>query len=263
MLNASQIVLSRSGKQILREINLEVKSGEQLAIVGPNGAGKSSLLKCLAGLLSPSAGEVSIDGQSLRKCSRLELAQKIAYLPQTFEVWLPLSVFEFVLMARYSQRSSRFAFGAKDFAACERALKLCRVWDLREKELRVISGGERQLTLIAGALAQQAKIFLLDEPTTFLDPINQQFVHAVLKELLQELDLTLIAATHDLNSALIAYGRIVGLREGRVVFDGAAKEFVKSQNLIAVYGKDFPKVKHPQIDMELILPDGLNLSTNI
>lgn len=260
MLRVTELSLIKSARPILSGVNLELKVAEKLAVVGANGAGKSSLLKCLAGLYDPNSGRVEIAGENLNKLSRLEVARRIAYLPQQFEVWSPLSVIDFMLMARYAHSPGFRAFSKTDLKLCEQALELCKMLSFRDKDLRSLSGGERQLVMIAGALAQQAQILLLDEPTTFLDLQNQHLVQQVLKDLFSTLQITVVAATHDLNSALLGYERILGLREGCVVYDGPAKDFLDNGTLIAVYGRDFIKVQHPQSGVKVVLPDDFGMS---
>lgn len=255
MLRAVELSLIQNSQPILCEIGLQVSAGDKLAIVGANGAGKSSLLKCLAGLIKPSAGSVELRGRPLLDRTRREIAREIAYLPQQVEIWSSLTVKDFILMARYSFKGGFLGSAKSDLGVCQEALARCGMSAHWNRDLRELSGGEKQLVLIAGLLAQQANILLLDEPTTFLDLQNQHLVQAVLKELFATLKITVVCATHDLNSALLGYNRIVGLRMGRLVYDGPANKFLDNGTLISVYGRDFEKVKHPRSNSYVVLPD--------
>jgi iron complex transport system ATP-binding protein len=231
------------GRRILGSVDLEVRWGECLAVVGPNGAGKTTLLRLLTGLLAPSRGRLSWHDGDYSQLSRRDLARRIAYVPQSRPLRIPLSVEEMVLLGRYPFLSPlRLAPQQSDFAAVSRALRLAGVEDLRRRPLAELSGGERQAVYIAAALAQEADLMVLDEPTTHLDPSHQRDVANLLSRLNRQGGLSVVVATHDLNFASLLADRILALRGG-----------VRPPKLGEVFGAPFSVIRageRPMIVLE-------------
>jgi iron complex transport system ATP-binding protein len=173
-----------AGRRILGPLELDVERGESVAVVGPNGAGKTTLLRLLAGLLAPSAGEVRLAGRPLASYSRKGLARRIAYVPQLRPIRVPLTVEAIVLLGRYPHLGAfQLAPAARDLEAVAEALRLTEIEHLRRRPVEELSGGERQSVYIAAALAQEAEILVLDEPTTHLDPRHEREIAVLLPRL--------------------------------------------------------------------------------
>jgi iron complex transport system ATP-binding protein len=231
-------------RTILGPLDLDVLAGECLMVVGPNGAGKTTLLRLLTGLLAPAAGEIRYRGRPFAGLSRRQRARHIAYVPQVRPASVPLTVFEVVLLGRYPHLSPlQLAPRAADFAAVETALSVVGIADLRERPLDELSGGERQAVYIAAALAQEAEMLVLDEPTTHLDARHQRDVAALLLKLKAETGLTVVAATHDLNLASLLGDRLLALSGGRALAVGSPAEILRPELLADLFDTDFELVR--------------------
>jgi iron complex transport system ATP-binding protein len=217
LLQAIDLEVQLGGRRVLHGITLALQPG-WTAIVGPNGAGKSTLLRALAGLQTPRAGEVRLQGRPLAQWPAAERARQIAWLAQQGVLTGDLTVRELVALGRLPHLGLFGTAGPRDEAIIDQALHEagCAAW--AERRLGELSGGERQRCLLARALAVQAPVLLLDEPTTHLDPPQQVAVVRLLRRLGQQG--TVVSVLHDLPLALQA-DRLVLLREGRVVAAGA------------------------------------------
>src|SRR6185295_14457529 len=213
----------------LGPLDLEVAAGECLALVGPNGAGKTTLLRCLAGLRTPSRGVVAHRGRNFAELSRRELARRIAYVPQVRPANVPLTVREAVQLAP----------SAADHRAVDHALAAAGIEAFAERPLDELSGGERQMAWIAAALAQEAEVLILDEPTTHLDPRHQRDVAGLLHRLHRENGATVLLATHDLDLAGLLGDRVLALRSGRIVSLGPPREVLAADSLAALFDAPF------------------------
>ncbi len=206
-------------RRVLRGIDLALDPGGLVALVGPNGAGKSTLLRALAGLLRPTSGSVTLDGVDVLAMSRAALASRIAVVPQTFDTLFPFTVREIVGLGR-SARLGLFARPTRsDDEAVERAISDQDLSALAGRRIDALSGGERQRVVLAMALAQEAGVLLLDEPTAHLDPSHQRSVLLRVGELARTRGVIALAVLHDLNLAALA-DRVVVLHDGSIVADG-------------------------------------------
>ena len=244
LLAARDLGWHAGGQRVLGPVDLEVARGESLVVVGPNGAGKTTLLRLLAGLLAPSAGEVRFEGRPVAGYSRKGLARRIAYVPQLRPVRVPLTVEEMVLLGRYPHLGAlQLAPGRRDFEAVAEALRLAEIEPLRHRPVDELSGGERQSVYIAAALAQEAELLVLDEPTTHLDPRHQREVAALLPRLRHEAGRTVVTATHDLNFASLVASRLVALQDGRVLAAGPPAEILEPRTLETLFQAPFEVVR--------------------
>lgn len=216
-LRAENLQVALGATPVLHGVSLELQPG-WTAIVGPNGAGKSTLLRALAGLLAPRAGGVWLDGRPLQQWSARERAQRIAWLAQQGQAQGDLTVRELVELGRLPQLGLFGAPGPADRRAVDRAMQAteCAAW--AERSLQQLSGGERQRCLLARALAVQAAVLLLDEPTTHLDPPHQVALVRLMRE--QARHGVVLSVLHDLPLALQA-DRVVVMQAGRIVASGA------------------------------------------
>jgi iron complex transport system ATP-binding protein len=213
------------------------------------------LLKCVNRILTGATGETRILGRSLQQYSQAELAKRVGYVPQAEARHFDFRVFEFVLMARYPHLSPFTTVSEKDEQAVWEALRLTGTDQFADRLHGTLSGGERQKVLIAAALAQDAQILLLDEPTTFLDPRHQSDVLDILHRVNRESGVTVVSVTHDVNIAALTSDRVLALKNGRVVFCGAPGELMNNAVLDAVFDKQFLFVTHPDTAQPLVVPE--------
>ena len=218
----------------VRGLTLRAESGGWTALIGPNGAGKTSALRALAGLVSFD-GEVRVEEQDVRKLGRRALARIVAFVPQKPETPPELTVAEYVLLGRTPHISYLGGEGKRDREAAARALRRLELEEFAQRPLGSLSGGELQRTVLARALAQEARVLLLDEPTTSLDLGRQQLVLELIDELRQD-GLTVVTTMHDLTLAGQYAEHVVLLNGGSVVAEGAASEVLSAQNVSAHYG---------------------------
>lgn len=254
LLEVRHLGVEIDGNPILHDVAANVGHGQFLSLIGPNGAGKSTLIRCLAGLIPPSRGEVLLDGRSLGEYARRELARSISYVPQADARSLPFSVRSFVEMGRYPHLGAWAAPGPADVRAVEAALDRTETASLASRSMESLSGGERQRVLIAAALAQGGRVLLLDEPTTFLDYRHQMWIVELLERLHRDEGLTVVAATHDLNWTVTVSDAVLALRDGRVVFHGAAEEVLAADRLEAIYQTRFELVTTGARSLPLVVP---------
>jgi len=241
-------------KQVLRDVSLVMARGEYVAMVGPNGAGKSTLLKCLDRILTGGSGEIEICGRPLASYRQKELARLIGYVPQADGRVFPFTVEQFVLLGRYPYLSPFTPVSRQDRQVVREALELTGTVEFADRLLPTLSGGERQKVLIAAALAQGAEILLLDEPTTFLDYRHQAEIRCLLARINRESGATILAVTHDVNSAALESDRIVALKEGAVAFCGLPCELMQPHVLAQIYATPLLLVDHPVARLPVIVP---------
>jgi len=244
LLAAQGLTWGTGSRTILGPLDLEVRAGETLVIVGPNGAGKTTLLRLLTGLLRPRSGEISWRGRPYAELSRRELARRIAYVPQIRPARVPLTVEEVVLLGRYPHLSAlQWAPRASDFAAVDEALSRVGAEELRKRRVDELSGGERQAVFIAAALAQEAELLVLDEPTIHLDARHQSDLAGLLHGLAGESERTVVLATHDLNLAGLLGDRLLALEGGRILASGRPAEILRPDLLESLFRARFEIVR--------------------
>lgn len=221
-LKAADVTIRYAGHCALASFALELGRGEIVALIGPNGSGKSTALHALAGLTVPEAGDVTLDGRSVRSWKRRQLARRLSFLPQAPLSPEGMTVEQLVRHGRFAHIGAFGGFSTADRQAVDWALDSADLRDIAHRDLRALSGGERQRAWIAAALAQEAEILLLDEPTSFLDIGHQVEVLELLCRLRRERQVTVVVAIHDLNQAMAIADRIVLLAKGRTLFCGTA-----------------------------------------
>ena len=226
-------------KSLVSNITLEVHSGEMLGLIGPNGSGKSTLLRLLSGVISPSSGQVDLNGQALQKRSRRSIARELALVSQMAETLEAITVQDAVELGRTPWLSAMQALSHQDTQIVQQALRAVGMLHLQNNAWHTLSGGERQRVHIARALAQQPRILLLDEPNNHLD-IHQQLS---LMQLIEGLPITKVIALHDLNQALRC-NRLAVMHQGKLVALGPPQSVLTPQLLAEV----FDIVAHELID---------------
>lgn len=228
----------------MRGVSVEVVPGRLAAVVGPNGAGKTTLLRLLSGALDPQAGEVRLDDRPLGELDDRERARAIAVVPQSEASPFPVSVREMVGMGRYAHLGPWERAGSRDRSVVDRALERCGVSALAEREIGELSGGEGQRVRIARALAQEAPVLLLDEPTADLDLRYRMELFHLLCELRAD-GLGVLVITHDLNLASRFADELLLLHQGVARACGAPGEVLSREILEDVYEWPLRMVPHP------------------
>jgi iron complex transport system ATP-binding protein len=236
-----------------RDLDVRVMPGEVLALLGPNGGGKTTLLKTLIGLLPARGGEVRLDGRPLHLYSIRERARRIAYVPQVHTGTFAFTVASLVLMGRTAHGDLFSAPSAADRAVAAAALARLGIAHLAERPYTMISGGERQLVLLARALAQEPRFIVLDEPTASLDFGNQGKVLREIRALASS-GHGVLFTTHDPNHALRAADRACLLRAGTILAEGAVADVLTRVSLEALYGTRVEVLADPATRAGAFLP---------
>ncbi len=238
---ADSIVFGYTRQSILHGVSFKVVQGEVLSLLGPNGCGKTSLLKILLGLLRPLSGSVTIDGIPVGVMSPKELARRVAYVPQLHRIAFSYRVIDVVLMGRLAHSGLFGRTTTEDEQIAEAALARLDISHLAGAAYSEISGGERQLTLIARALTQEAKTLILDEPLNGLDYGNQIRVLEQISSLAAD-GFTFVKTTHFPDHALWMASRVVLLNNGRIIADGVPHEVMNGRTLSNLYMADIALV---------------------
>lgn len=232
-LKVNNVEFSYSSIPILKDIIMELVPSEMLGIVGPNGAGKSTLIKCIDTILKPRHGTILLDEEEILKMSKIKVAQKLGYVPQTTARVFPTTVFDTVLMGRRPHigwRSSKV-----DVKKVVNVLRLMEIEDLAMREFNELSGGQQQKVFIARALAQEPDVLLLDEPTSNLDIQHQLEVMEIIRNLVETRSISAIMAVHDLNLASRYTDRVVIMKKGMIVDAGSPSNVLTPGNIKSVY----------------------------
>lgn len=234
VLEARQLQHGYGTRVVLEDLSLRFAQGQLVSLLGPNGCGKTTLLKLLLGLLVPRKGDVFFRGENIRGIPRRRYARNVAYVPQNHRTAFPYLVEDVVAMGRLPHQSMWLRQSPGQEAWVEQALAKLEIVHLRKRSYTEISGGERQLTLIARALAQGADTIIMDEPTAALDYGHQVRLLEQLAKLAQN-GLTCIKSTHTPEHALWVSDRVVMLHNGRVIADGHPRDQITPENLHRLY----------------------------
>ncbi|CVK19277.1 ABC transporter ATP-binding protein [Sporomusa sphaeroides] len=223
-------------KVIAPQLDLVIDKPEVISIIGPNGSGKSTLLKALSRLLPPLAGTVLLDGKDIYSLPPREVARIMAILPQTVHAPGDMTVNDLVSYGRMPYKKMFEQLATADQACMAEALAATGMQAMQHCRLDSLSGGERQRAWLAMALAQQPRLLLLDEPTTYLDLHHQLELMKLVRKLHQDRQLTVVMVLHDLNHAARFSQRIIAVKDGRIFADGSIKEVFTAENLRSLYG---------------------------
>ncbi|MGD9783281.1 MAG: ABC transporter ATP-binding protein [Hyphomicrobiaceae bacterium] len=235
LISARGLGFGYPGKAVGRGVDLDVGAGEIVCLLGPNGSGKTTLFKTLLGLIPAQAGVVTIEGNKIGSLSRQEIARRVAYVPQAHAAQFPYRVLDMVVMGRTAHLGLFAAPTEADRQKALASLDLLGIADLAEQAYTRISGGQRQLALIARALAQETRLIVMDEPTASLDFGNQVKVLREAKRLAAR-GLGVVLSTHDPDHALATASRVLLLHEGGLVADGPPRDVLTPERLNIVYG---------------------------
>ena len=223
--------------QLLDDVSVSISGGEFVTIIGRNGAGKSSLLKACFRGIRISSGQIRLDSKDLSDLSQREVAQCLAYVPQGLDLLAPLSVAEFVRISCYPYFYAKR--GRIDDSGILSALDRLDMSRYFARPLNSLSGGERQRVLLAAAMVGRAKIIMLDEPTTYLDPAAQSELFAALQTLRAELGSAVIMVSHHLTAAKRVSDRIIAMSHGKIVGNGDPDQILSAEMLASVFGCEF------------------------
>jgi iron complex transport system ATP-binding protein len=236
LLDLSHVSVALGPRMVVRDASLSVGKGEIVALLGANGAGKTSLLRAALGLQALRSGEVKLAGALVTSLSALERARRAAYLPQKPESAWAVSVENLASLGRFAYGAAPEKLNDQDHAAVERALHACAIADLRARAMTELSGGEAMRAHLARALAQEAPLLILDEPTASLDPAQAVGVADVLRRH-AEAGGGVLWSTHDVALAARASDRIAILHEGAILALGPARDVLTAENLQNAYGR--------------------------
>lgn len=215
-LSVRNVSFSYGPKEAIRDISFEASEGQVIGILGQNGCGKTTLLKCINGSNRPSSGQVFLDGEDTSEMSKKDIASKMAFVMQTTSVTFPFTVFETVMMGRYSHQTFISSDSTEDVDVVYQAMKDTGILEFKDRRINELSGGERRRVMIARALAQEPEVLLLDEPTLHLD-INHQFdLLDLIQTLAREKGLLILIVTHDLILASRYCDKMILMEKGHM-----------------------------------------------
>ncbi len=235
MIRVEQLAIGYSGIRVGSDISLTIETGTVLCLLGPNGSGKTTLFKTILGLIPALSGRVYLNEQRLDQLPRKEIARRVAYVPQAHNVPFAFEVLEIVLMGRTAQLGVFAQPGEKDRVAAHAALTRLGIGQLADADYTQLSGGQRQLVLIARALAQETSVLVMDEPTASLDFGNQVRVLEEIVQLAKD-ELTVILSTHDPDHAFAVGTQVALLHGGRIQTAGSPAQVLSAQALSTAYG---------------------------
>ena len=254
MLEVRNLSVSIGGKEIVKDVSFSAEKSENISLIGANGAGKTTLLRAVSSLLKHS-GSVLANGTDIASMSEKERAKLISFVPQGAEVTGDFEVMHFLELSRYPYRKPWEKISADDSIAIEKALELTDTKKFACRKIGTLSGGERQRVLIAGAIAQESEILLLDEPLTYLDPVQRIGISEIIRKIATSGRLV-ITVTHEINEALVFSDRILALCRGSLVFDGKPDELVEKGALETLFNSGFFSFGSVAEGRRLVFPNG-------
>ncbi len=253
-LRADGLTLAYEARTVSRDLDVRIPDGSFTVIVGPNACGKSTLLRALARMLRPKAGQVVLDGQAIGSLPSKEVARRLGLLPQSPIAPDGITVADLVSRGRYPHQSLLRQWSRDDARAVETAMAATGVDELAERLVDELSGGQRQRVWLAMALAQETPIMLLDEPTTYLDITHQIEVLDLCATLHEQQGATMVAVLHDLNHACRYATHLIAMREGAVVAEGPPGEIVDAGLVERVFGLRCRVIPDPETGTPLVVP---------
>ena len=252
-LRSAAATLAYEKRIIAQNLTLDIPAGSFTAIIGPNACGKSTLLRAMAGLLAPTAGQMILDGKGIASLSPREIAQRLGLLPQTAIAPEGITVAELVARGRYVHQRLLRQWSAEDRQAVDAALRVTNVTELADRRVEHLSGGQRQRVWIAMVLAQQTPLILLDEPTTYLDIAHQMDVLNLLHEL-NTAGRTIVAVLHDLNHAARYASHIIAMKAGEVIAAGPPAIVITAATVLEVFGLETEVIPDPVTGNPMVVP---------
>ena len=245
MLEVRDISVRYDERDVLRDMSFSLRGGEVIALLGANGAGKTTLIRAFNATLPVASGVIEIDGRDLSTLSRREIAANIAVVAQENETRFPVTVLEFVLSGRFVHGNAFGWESETDIECALRSLKDCDLVDYETRLMNHLSGGERQRVVLARAIATNARILLLDEPTANLDLAHQAMMFRLVRKRCQKQGASAIVITHDLNLASEFADEVIMLKDGRIAASGAPAKVLTAENVKNVFAVDVMLDKNP------------------
>lgn len=245
MLQVRNVSCGYGKKGVVQGVSFKVEEGEFVCVLGPNGSGKTTLLKCILGLLTPTAGAILLGGKNVHQMSSAELARNMGYIPQAHTPPFPFTVRDVVMMGRTAHLSGLAMPDHKDEKIAVASLEEMNIAHLQDKKYTQISGGERQLVIIARALAQNPGILIMDEPTSSLDFGNQHTVLECMRHLSQK-GMSILMVTHDPDHAFFCASKVVMIKKGQIIKVGSPTEVIAEESMQNIYNTE---VKIEQINL--------------
>ncbi|RBP83178.1 ABC transporter ATP-binding protein [Marinomonas rhizomae] len=243
-------------KIILQDININIEAGQITSIIGANACGKSTLLRTMSRLMSPSQGQVLLDGKSIHSTPSRQLAQTLGLLPQSPIAPEGITVGDLVSRGRHPHHGFISRWNKADDNAIAKALETTKTTELMDREIDELSGGQRQRVWIAMALAQETSILLLDEPTTFLDVAHQMEVLDLLIDLNQQQGTTIVLVLHDLNLAARYSDQLIAMKQGQIHAYGTPTNVITEGIIQSVFGLHNQVILDPLSGHPMVLPIG-------
>ncbi len=237
MLEVQHISFAYEDTPILQDISLSMERGEFIAILGANGCGKTTLLRNILGFLKPQEGRILLDGEDTQKMGERALARKVSYIPQAHTPPFSFTVMDVVMLGRTPHLSRGFQPRKKDWEAAENAMEALDILRFANHNYTELSGGQRQMVVIARALAQEPSLLIMDEPTSSLDYGNQYIVLSRVKRL-SEQGVGVLMVTHDPAHAIFSADYILAIKDGKIVRSGDVKEVITEPVMREVYGME-------------------------
>ncbi len=259
-LRAEDLTLAYGTTRVAEHLSVAIPDGAFTVIVGPNACGKSTLLKALARLRTPQAGQVYLDGALIGSYPTREVARRLGLLPQTATAPEGIRVAELVARGRHPHQSLFGGWTAEDDRIVAQALRATAIEDLADRLVDELSGGQRQRVWVAMVLAQDTQLLLLDEPTTYLDLAHQIDLLELFRDLNRHQGRTLVAVLHDLNHACRYADHLVVLRQGKLVEQGAPKEIITAALVEQVFDLPCRIIEDPVSGTPLVIPLGRSRS---
>ncbi len=246
MLAIRNIFAGYGDRDVIKDVSFEIGDGSIIALLGANGAGKTTIIRTLNGSIPLSKGRIELDDRSLATLSRREIARSITVVAQENETRFPVTVLEFVLSGRFAHGGSFGWETVGDLSAAESALKLCELGDLQTSLMNTLSGGERQRVVLARALATEARVLLLDEPTANLDLSHQAMMFRLVRERTGECGGSAVIITHDLNLASEFADEVLLLKNGAIAASGPPDRVLTHETISDLFGVEVLLDRNPK-----------------
>ena len=236
MVEIKNVTVSLSETTIVKDLSMNIKKSEFVCIIGPNGCGKSTLIKALSGINKIQSGEIYIDGKNKKEIKRKEFAKKVAFLMQFNNMPSGMTAREVIQFGRHPYISAFKGLNKRDYEIVDWAIEQTDTSSLLEKDIAMLSGGEKQRVFLAMALAQEPEILVLDEPTNHLDLKYQYDLLNLIKKINKENNITVICVLHDINQALRYSDKVYIMKNGRLIKSGKPTHCITADVIDEVYG---------------------------
>lgn len=254
VLEAKEINFAYEKNYIIENLSTKIEKGKFISIIGPNGSGKTTLLKLFLNILNRKSGKIFLKNRDIRKYKRRDIAKNISYVPQKSDMNFDFNVEEIVSMGRAPYIHSLASETEKDRKIIKNSMLKTDVYDLKNRSIQNLSGGEFQRVIIARAITQDTEIMLLDEPISHLDIHHQIEILDTLKNLNKNENITIVLILHDINMAIRYSDKIILMDKGKIMSQGIPDKVVTEENLYNIYKMNFEILISEQEDTKYIIP---------